>query len=99
MIKRTGNSSVSIEKRIRMRVPACSSPHVCLAVSELAAVTSVKEWINNKVRVIGRLRDFYPTEDVAVLESVAEPEGVFCISVSLYFILSNFRIAVTYSHI
>lgn len=63
-------------------MPACSLPHVAFTVSELAAVTSVQGWRNRKVKVIGRLRDYDPTSKLAVLESVAEQEGVFQIKVS-----------------
>ncbi|XP_047479118.1 uncharacterized protein LOC125032132 isoform X1 [Penaeus chinensis] len=66
-----------------MRVPACSLPHVAFTVSELAAVTSVQGWSNRKVKVIGRLRDYDPTNKLAVLESVAEQEGVFQIKVNV----------------
>lgn len=69
-----------------MRVPACSLPHVAFTVSELAAVTSVQGWSNRKVKVIGRLRDYDPTNKLAVLESVAEQEGVFQIKVSWLFL-------------
>lgn len=65
-----------------MRVPACSPPHVAFTVSELAAVTSVQGWSNRKVKVVGRLRDLDPVSKLAVLESLAEPEGVFQIKVS-----------------
>lgn len=69
-----------------MRVPACSLPHVAFTVSELAAVTSVQGWSNRKVKVIGRLRNYDPTNKLAVLESVAEQEGVFQIKVSWLFL-------------
>ncbi|XP_037802425.1 uncharacterized protein LOC119597054 [Penaeus monodon] len=75
-----------------MRVPACSLPHVAFTVSELAAVTSVQGWRNRKVKVIGRLRDYDPTSKLAVLESVAEQEGVFQIKVNVIAIdISCFR--------
>lgn len=67
-------SQVSKDCALRATAP----PHIPLFVSELAVLSrndkSRQEWEGKSVRVVGRVREFHPSNNTAVIESLRQIE-------------------------